>query len=186
MLVLRLTRTPFGLMQPDAADAAHRALSSGPLVPSTARCPLSTTVFGWSLDIDARATMAAFTSTRSPDLIVAGRDMQSLCRWLARFGWRQSRAHIGHFDILDGHRTVNARVQARYDRDLVLDNGDVQRALSRLSGLDLEVNGILDSRCDQAAAIVDRALGTGDNGSFSIAFRRALAVASAEIVEVGP
>jgi hypothetical protein len=128
--------------------------------------------------------MSAFLATRVPDLVVAGRDKQSLGRWMARFGWRQSRVHVGHFDILDGHSTVNARVQSHYDRDLVLDNSDVQRALSRLSGLDLEINGILDSRCDRAAAIVDRALGTGDNGSFSIAFRRALAVASAEIVEV--
>lgn len=183
MLVLRLTRTPCGLLQPDAAESVVSALRCGPLVSSPA-CDQQAHVFGWSLDIDVDRTMSAFSRTRIPELVVAGRDKRSLGRWMARFGWRESRVHRGHFDFLSGHKTILSRIDSAYGRDMILDNCDVQRAVNRLCGSDLDVDGVLDLRWDELTSSVDRRLGTGDRGSYSVAFRRALALASVEIVEV--
>lgn len=184
MLTLRLTPTEYGLLQPDAALAAKAAADAaqGLLSVSRASCAPGVHVFGWSLDIDIGATRAAFAASGVRELLVAGRDRQALSRWLRQFGWHEAKVPRGHYDLLAGHKTLLSRVDRAYD--LTLDNAGVQAALTRVTGEELPRDGVLDGRCDYAAKLADGIMGTSDRGAFSAAFRRELAIAAAEIVEV--
>ena len=186
MLSLRLVATEHGLLQPDAALAlrATWSASSGLLAVSTRPCATDIHVFGWSLDVDVSACLSAFLASGNRELVAAGRDRQSLSRWLRQFGWHEAKSPRGHYDILGGHRTILSRIDSVYGADLVLDNVGVQRALTRVTGEKLPDDGVLDTRCDYAAKLADGIMGTGDNGAFSAAFRRELAIAAAEIIEV--
>lgn len=186
MLTLRLVPTEYGLLQPDAALATEAATnaSANTLVVSRTACQTCVHVFGWSLDVDVNATLSAFRASDSRELVVAGRDRQALSRWLRQFGWHEAKNPRGHYDVLAGHKTLLSRVEDVYGQRLVLDNVGVQRALARLTGEKLPDDGVLDVRCDYAAKLADGIMGTSDRGAFSVSFRRELAIAAAEIIEV--
>jgi len=186
-LVLRLINTGHGMLQADAAEALSAAQEEcrGALVVSSRPCVSRLHVFGWSLDLDVAGTLAALSQSKSKELIIAGRDRQSLGRWMRRFGWSHEKKTPGHFDICAGHRTLASRVEGAYGPDLSLNNVEVQMALAKISGMtEADFDGVLDGRWDQAASTADQVLGTNDRGSFSMAFRRALALATAEVMEV--
>jgi hypothetical protein len=186
MLTLRLVATEHGLLQPDAALSLGATLSasSGLLAVSPRPCATRIHVFGWSLDVDVGSCLSSFLASGNRELVAAGRDRQSLSRWLRQFGWHEAKTPRGHYDILDGHRTILSRIDKTYGSAMVLSNVDVQRALVLVTGEDLELDGVLDGRCDYAAKLADGIMGTCDRGSFSAAFRRELAIAAAEIIEV--
>ena len=138
--------------------------------------------FGMSLDVAVDETLAAFMASKRPDLMTAGRDLGSFGRWLRQFGWQGVKAETGHFDHLAGHETVLARITSLYD--FSLDNFGVQRALNKITGGDLEINGVLDQAVDDEAVKAYKVMGYDDKFAFSSRFRRLLAGATSEVVEV--
>lgn len=138
--------------------------------------------FGMSLDVAVGETLSSFLASKRPDLMTAGRDQGSLARWMRQFGWQGVKAESGHFDYLAGHETVLARIESLYD--FSLDNVGVQRALNKITGGNLNLDGVLDRVVDDEAAKAYKILGYDDKGAFSARFRRLLAGATAETVEV--
>ncbi len=192
------------LLQPDAAEslkdlqdacgqavtfkaaftsvASHLQAASNGLDRDYARPTQSGHNFGMSLDVAVDETLAAFMSSKKPDLMTAGRDFGSLSRWLRQFGWQGAKVETGHFDYLAGHETVLARISSLYD--FSLDNFGVQMALNKITGGGLEINGVLDQAVDDEAAKAYVVMGYDDKFAFSSRFRRLLAGATSEIVEV--
>jgi len=185
MLTLRLVTTVYGQLQADAARSLLDAVATGRgmLVVSRDCCRPDIHRFGWSVDIDVKSTMTSFSGSGVSELVIAARDRQAFGRWMRQFGFLESKRR-GHFDVLSGYQTVGERIESCYGQHLTLSNVDVQAALSRLTGRELPRDGVLDERCDYAARLADDILGTRDRGAFSVAFRRTLAIAAAEIIEV--
>lgn len=144
--------------------------------------------FGFSIDVAIDETLDNFRKSKVPELVAAGRDRNSLARWMARFGWSGIKSERWHFNFLDGHTSTVNKIDAVYGQAMALSNEDVQRALNELVGKQLEeplkIDGILGPKTDRAGHVADTVLGTNDRGAFSAWFRRVLAGATATIKEV--
>jgi hypothetical protein len=144
--------------------------------------------FGFSLDIAIDTTLENFRKSGNSELRSAGRDLQSLQRWLKRFGFTPIKKERWHFNHLGVHETTVKKIDAVYGEQLHLDNEDVQRAMNKLLAKKLseplEIDGILGVESHKAALAVDEMLGLDDGGNFGAWFRRVLAGATVTIQEV--
>lgn len=138
--------------------------------------------FGWSLDVDVKNTILAFARSTSPELVTASRDRSALARWMLQFGWHTAKNENGHIDFLTTFPTVLARIEATYDFSLT--NEDVQHALNKLVGSNITIDGDLGVATHEHMLKADKILDIVDRGDASQWWRRVLAGATAEIVEV--
>jgi len=140
--------------------------------------------FGWSFDVDFKNTILQFARSGSPELMAASRDRNAVARWMLQFGWYAVKNEGGHFDFLTSFPTVLARIDTMYGEGFALTNHDVQRALNKLVGSNLEIDGDLGMNTHEQMLKADRILDVDDRGDASQWWRRVLAGATAEIVEV--
>lgn len=140
--------------------------------------------FGWSIDVDVKNTLLAFATSRVPELVAASRDRSALARWLLQFGWHVSKTENGHYDFLTTFPTVLARIESVYGPSFALTNEDVQHALNKLVGSNLDIDGDLGVKTHEQMLKADKILDIDDRGDASQWWRRVLAGATAEIVEV--
>lgn len=144
--------------------------------------------FAFSVDVSIDNTLKNFRKSGISELIVAGRDRQSLGRWMKQFGWTGISTEAWHFNYLQDHPSTVKKIAAVYGDILVLENADVQRALNMLLGKKLPeplaIDGILGPKSSEAALLAQSLVGYADNGSFDPWFRRLLAGATVTIEEV--
>jgi len=143
--------------------------------------------FGWSFDAKIDETLENFRRSKNGELMAAGRDRQSLIRWMKKYGFSGIKKESWHFNHLEGHGSTVKKIDALYGQELALDNKDVQTALNKLlkSQIEpLEIDGMLGPKSGAAAALSDKVLGLQDRGAFGAWFRRVLAGATATIKEV--
>lgn len=144
--------------------------------------------FGFSFDAKISETLENFRKSKVPELVIAGRDRQSLVRWMMRFGWSGIKKESWHFNHLGSHGSTVKKIDAVYGAKLALNNEDVQRALNKLVGQrlaePLAIDGILGTKSGEAASLSYDILGYDDQGAFSGWYRRLLAGATATITEV--
>lgn len=144
--------------------------------------------FAFSIDIKVKETLENFRKSGDSELVAVGRDRASLVRWMKRYGWTGIKKESWHFNFLDGHETTIKKIEAIYGPKLVLSNEQVQQALNKLVGKDLEeplkIDGLIGPKTGAAGKLADKLLGVDDRGAFSIWFRRVLAGAAVELKEV--
>jgi len=146
--------------------------------------------FGMSVDVAVDETLENFTRSGVEELIVAGRDVAALGRWMLQFGWSPISRERWHFDFLDGAKTALSRIDAAYGRAMVLDNLGVQRALNAFVGTSLPAalveDGSLGPKTAHACEVADKILGAGPQHASEVSpwFRRLLAGVTAQIKEV--
>ena len=142
----------------------------------------------FSFDAKIDETLENFSGSKVTELIIAGRDRQSLGRWMKVYGFTGISNEAWHFNHLGEHESTVKKIDAVYGPSLNLDNEDVQRALNALLGkrlkIPLAIDGSLGSKSHDAAILAQDILGLKDNGSFSPWFRRLLAGATVVIEEV--
>lgn len=144
--------------------------------------------FGFSFDAKITETLENFQKSKVPELTIAGRDRQSLIRWMMRFGFTGIKKESWHFNHLGTHASTVKKIDGVYGQEMILSNDDVQQALNKLVGQrlaePLAIDGILGTKSDKAASLAYDILGHDDQGAFSGWFRRLLAGATATIKEV--
>jgi hypothetical protein len=144
--------------------------------------------FGWSIDVKIKETLQNFRKSKKSEIVSAGRDRASLVRWMKQFGWTGIKSESWHFNFLGGHGSTVKKIEALFGEDFKLDNHDVQRAMNKLLGKKLNeplvIDGMLGTKSNSAANLVDKELGLSDKGAFSAWFRRVLAGATVKIEEV--
>ena len=141
--------------------------------------------FGFSIDIKVAETLENFRKSKIPELVAAGRDRAALVRWMKKFGWTGIKKESWHFNFLGDHESTSKKIEALYAKSFEINNQDVQRALNKLVGDDLEeplvIDGVIALKTSAAANLADKVLNLNDRGAFSAWFRRVLAGATMEI-----